>query len=83
MRCVFWKNSLGLSQRRGEAAKRPQARGGGGGEPEDTGPGGWVGGSAVGRLWALGRDELSPGLNRVEKRSKITVKIHRLNGCFS
>lgn len=45
MRCVFWKNSLGLSQRRGEAAKRPQARGGGGGEPEDTGPGGWVGGS--------------------------------------
>ena len=43
-----------------------------------TAVGGWVGGSAVGRLWALGRDELSPGLNRVEKRSKITVKIHRL-----
>ena len=32
----------------------------------------------MGRLWALGRDELSPGLNRIEKRSKITAKIHRL-----
>lgn len=41
MRCVLWKNFPGLSQRRGEAAKRPQARGRGGGEPEDTGPGGW------------------------------------------
>lgn len=42
---MLWKSPPGLSQRRGEAAERPHG-GGSGGEPEEnSGPGGWEGGS--------------------------------------